>query len=86
MAVGPSQAPMIPMETASFWVKPRDQSEAQGQKDAELTSRTEEKDLRILQERTKIGHGPDAYKNEEGKYLRQDPCIIDDSKKPVRFH
>ena len=67
MAVGPSQAPMIPMETASFWVKPKSKGKAQGQKDPELTGRAEKKNLRVLQEGAEVGHGPDPYKDEKGK-------------------
>ena len=50
MAVGPSQAPITPMATASELGETEKQGETDGQKDAKLAGGSEQKYFRVFQE------------------------------------
>ena len=74
MAVGPSAPPMMPMSKA------QDQRHQERCEDAQLRSSAQQQGHGVSQQRTKVGHGTDAHKD-DGRVNGVLDALIDDPHK-----
>ena len=63
---------MMPMEAASFSLKPRARASMQRAEDAELPGRAEQHHPRVLEQRAEVGHRADADEDEQREQLVAD--------------
>ena len=74
MEVGPSAAPMIPIEAASVYAEEHGRN-AEGEKDTELRRRSEEHQLGVGKDRRKVDHGSDSDKQNQREQLVRDSGV-----------
>jgi len=69
-----------------FFIEPRPEGQAHGQKNTQLSGRTEKQDLGIGQQRGEIRHRPDPDENQQREKFTDDSRLIQGSQDPVVLH
>ena len=75
MAVGPSAAPMMPIDGCVLNWEAQKRRKAEREENAELRRRAEDHELRVVQQRLKIDHRADADEQQEREQLVRDPRV-----------
>ena len=84
MAVGPSIAPMMPIDAASLIGKPRHRASIRVTKMPNCPPRPGAP-FGVLQQRAEIGHRADADEDEQREQLGADPSVIQDLQETARL-